>query len=183
MSIYALSDLHTEFESNRQLIEAISDSDYQADTLIVAGDIAGSLDVLAETLSLLQAKFARVGFVIGNHELWVNGNGQDSIQKMAAVLALCTRLGVFTQPTCTEDVWIVPLLSWYEADFGGETIQDQQALRGWSDFHHCKWPTHITNPARYFCDLNADKIRQYDRPVISFSHFLPTRTCCPNRPA
>lgn len=33
--------------------------------------------------------------------------------KLQRVLELCNRLGVHTQPTCVEGLWVVPLLSWY----------------------------------------------------------------------
>lgn len=179
MSIYALSDLHADIGPNRKLIETISSSAYQADTLIVAGDIACSLEVLADTLTLLRSKFVRVCFVVGNHELWVRGDGYDSIQKMDSVLGLCERLNVDTRPTIAEGAWIVPLLSWYEREFGAGYEPAEGALRGWNDFHLCKWPPGITNPAQYFCDLNAATVRRCTGPVISFSHFLPCRELLP----
>jgi 3',5'-cyclic AMP phosphodiesterase CpdA len=71
MRILAISDLHTDFRENKVLLEQLSDVAYQQDILIAAGDISDRLETLTSTLTLLRAKFMRVFYVPGNHELWV----------------------------------------------------------------------------------------------------------------
>ena len=172
MTIYAISDLHTDNRENRELVEQISTTEFLNDTLLIAGDISNKLEVIESTLNTLQARFKKLFFVPGNHELWVTKDDDHSIAKFERILALCSRLGIATSPQLVEDVWIVPLFSWYESDFfPAGNINDPQ-LEGWSDFHFCQWPDQI-DPLSYFLALNRPNIRGYDRPVISFSHFVP----------
>src|SRR5262245_1069087 len=71
MRILAISDLHTDFRENMLLLEQLSDGAYQRDVLIAAGDISDRVGTLETTLGLLRAKFMKVFYVPGNHELWV----------------------------------------------------------------------------------------------------------------
>ena len=40
--------------------------------------------------------------------------------KLELLQALCTELGIHTQPKCVSGVWIAPILSWYHASFDTE---------------------------------------------------------------
>lgn len=86
------------------------------------------------------------------------------------------------------DVWVVPLFSWYsepeedKADSlygeGPNLAAEEEQQKMWMDNHMCKW--HTLPPgktrAQYFADLNEPALsQQYDKPVITFSHFLPRR--------
>lgn len=180
MSIYAVSDLHTDFTANRLIIEGLSRSAYRDDVLLVAGDIADRLEIIGYTLELLRERFAMVFYMIGNHELWVRDSlDGDSLEKLDRVIELCDRLDVHTRPARTGKLWIVPLFSWYEADFADQTGDDSE-LAGWADFFFCKWPKSIGSVCEYFTDLNAPRIRRYDGEVISLSHFLPRRDLLPD---
>jgi hypothetical protein len=177
MRIFAVSDLHTDFKENRLLLEQLSRQEYTEDVLLVAGDIADRLEVIDDTLSLLRSRFARVFYTPGNHELWTRIEGGDSVDKYFRVIELCARLGVRTSPGKEQGVWIVPLLSWYETGLGAEGIA--QRLEGWADFYFCKWPQWIGSPSAYFLKMNEPRVRSYDAPVVSFSHFLPRRDLLP----
>ena len=98
MRIFAISDLHTDFRENMWLVEQLSNMTYQRDVLIAAGDISDKLDTLKATLALLRAKFMKVFYVPGNHELWVRKEPQTSVEKFFSVLALCEALGIDTSP-------------------------------------------------------------------------------------
>lgn len=173
MRIFGTSDLHTDFRENFELIKQLSEVEYQQDVLIVAGDIADQLDIIRETLSLLRSRFQRVFFMPGNHELWLrNGGTGDSIQKLNQILQLCDSIDVDTKPAKPGDNWIVPLFSWYEASFDTGDAEETQ-LAAWADFYFCKWPIEASNVASFFLKLNETRIRTYDAPVVSFSHFLP----------
>lgn len=172
MAIFAISDLHTDSKENRALIESISSTLYQNDHLIVAGDISNRLDIIQMTLQLLKERFQSVFFVPGNHELWVSKDEDDSVQKFEEILAVCSELGIFTSPALIDGAWVVPLFGWYEADFYPAGDPDASELKGWSDYHLCNWRSQ-PDPLAYFIGLNRPHIKQYDRPVISFSHFVP----------
>lgn len=182
MRIFAVSDLHTDFKANRQLLEELLLHARREDTLLVAGDIADRIEVIEETLALLRRKFADVFYTPGNHELWVRGEGHDSVEKLARLIALCDRLGVRTGPGKACGVWVVPLFSWYEAQFDAdaEAGADEEELQGWADFYFCKWPPEVTSVSDYFRELNAGRLRSYEGEVITLSHFLPRRDLLPH---
>ncbi|HYG08516.1 MAG TPA: metallophosphoesterase [Pyrinomonadaceae bacterium] len=177
MRIFAVSDLHTDFKENRLLLEQLSREEYTRDVLLVAGDIADRLEVIGETLALLRSRFARVFYTPGNHELWTRNDEGDSVEKYFRVIELCGRLGVTTSPEKEQGVWIVPLLSWYETTSGADG--DAEELEGWADYYFCKWPERIGSPSAYFLKMNEPRIRSYDAPVVSLSHFLPRRDLLP----
>ncbi|HKP87136.1 MAG TPA: metallophosphoesterase [Blastocatellia bacterium] len=171
MRVLAISDLHTDFKENWRLVEQIPDSLRSDDVLIVAGDIADSTEVIKRTLSLLRSKFKMVLYTPGNHELWVRNKDYDSVEKLYRILRLCHSLDVKTAPTKVNDIWIVPLFSWYDLEFDSDPADD--GLDGWADFHFCKWPHRVRQVHEYFIEMNAPNIKRYDGDVISFSHFLP----------
>jgi predicted phosphodiesterase len=183
MRIFAISDLHTDYRENRQIIESIPGYFHEDDILIVAGDISHRLDKIGDTLSSLRLKFKDVFYLPGNHELWIQGEKYNSIEKHFRVLELCESLEVKTKPTRVGPIWIVPLFSWYSSNFD-ESDGDNSDLERWADFYFCKWPEDIEDiggVSEYFSRLNIPNIKRYDAPVISFSHFLPRIDLLPSR--
>lgn len=181
MRILAISDLHTDVKKNWQLIQQIPDNIHHDDILIVAGDIASRIDIIAQTLALLQEKFRQVFFVPGNHELWLSRGQSDSLDKFSLIMGLCDKLGVHIRPVQIGNVWIVPLLSWYSAAFDDDGHAYRHQLQHWVDFYACKWPDFLKAPDAYFSDLNTPYIQKYEGTVISFSHFLPRPELLPPR--
>ncbi|HEX8148214.1 MAG TPA: metallophosphoesterase [Pyrinomonadaceae bacterium] len=177
MRIFAVSDLHTDFTENWLLLQQLSREEYTRDVLVVAGDIADSLEVIGRTLALLRSRFARVFYTPGNHELWTRGEDYDSLEKYFRVLELCERVGVSTSPGEEQGVWIVPLLSWYETRAGADG--GPEGLEGWADFYFCRWPDRVESPSAFFLGMNEPRIKSYGGPVISLSHFLPRRDLLP----
>jgi Icc-related predicted phosphoesterase len=179
MRIFAVSDLHTDFAENRRRLERISSTSYSQDVLVVAGDIADQLSIIDWTLRKLRSRFGEVFYVPGNHELWVRGGECDSIEKFRQVLSLCDDIGIHTRPGRAGKNWIVPLFSWYESDYDQQREADVSSLEGWADFYFCKWPVGMGSVSKYFLDLNESRIKEYDGPVITLSHFLPRRELLP----
>lgn len=189
MRIYALSDIHIGYELNFDWIRNLSESDYQQDALIVAGDICHTLERFKRALAELRTRFAEVFFVPGNHELWLRpATFSDSIQKFWYIIENCERLNVHCHPKKIgaadgrAGVWIVPLFSWYARPEEGEASLyisrpgEDQTLVQWSDDYYIRWPNFGSDltAAEYFLRINVDHIRRRpDAPVISFSHFLP----------
>ncbi|RDD45574.1 hypothetical protein TrispH2_003517 [Trichoplax sp. H2] len=190
--IFAISDLHVDYGQNWAVVNDWSDTDYNNDVLILAGDVTDSLELLKSTLILLRQKFAQVCFVPGNHDVWVRKHRDgdtNSIAKFGQILNLCQRIGIKTKPTCVScidnsKVWLVPIYSWYtqpeedEIDslYFPSSIESRRMSREiWSDNYNCKWPDGmLTTISEHFADLNDDFITDdYDAPVITFSHFLP----------
>jgi predicted phosphodiesterase len=187
VKVYTLSDLHVDYKGNLQHLLSLNNPDYRNATLIVPGDATDDLDKLELLLSFFKTRFKDVFFVPGNHEMWVrNKKHAHSLEKFDAIIAMCQRIGVHTQPrrlgNDKNGVWIVPLFSWYtKAHEGQDSLfvdkpGDDQTEMIWSDNRFCDWSalTPGTRTVDYFLDLNIPHINeQYDAPVITFSHFLP----------
>ena len=188
MRIFAISDVHADYPENMALIQALSGQSHARDTLLLAGDVTDDLAKLARVLGEVREKFAHVFFVPGNHELWLRrGQPGDSVAKFERILRLCDGLGVATRPARVAagpgdpGAWVVPLLSWYvKPEQGADSLfvpreGDDRSLSMWADEVLTRWPEHLS-VADYFLDMNEPHLeREYDAPVLSFSHFLPRR--------
>lgn len=179
MRLVAISDVHTDFRENLLMLEQLSDIRYQDDILLLAGDISHRYTLIRSTLALLRTKFRAVFYVPGNHELWVRQEPYTSVDKFFKIQDLCATLGIHTQPTQIGGVWIVPLLSWYQASFDADDSGNSQELSGWADFYCCRWPRGVEDVAEFFLSMNQPHLKLYDGPVISLSHFLPRRDLLP----
>jgi hypothetical protein len=173
MRVFATSDLHTDYKENLRWLAQLSDAKYRHDTLIVAGDVSDRLEVIRQTLLLLRSKFRYVLFTPGNHELWVRNTEINSIDKLNQILQLCEEIDVVTKPLRLDDLWIVPLYSWYDGVYDPE-------MNAWADFHFCKWPDDVQQSLPdYFLRLNEPHLKSYDGRVITFSHFIPRAELLP----
>ena len=91
---------------------ALSDTVYQRDSLLLAGDIADTLYGVKLALQTFKRKFRRVFYCPGNHDLWIrpglNDDEEkkfpDSIAKFLAMHQLCDDLGCEMTPAevCQE---------------------------------------------------------------------------------
>lgn len=172
--VFALSDIHVDYDVNFQWVRDLSRADYRDDILILAGDVTHKLWQLASCLNELATRFAKVLFVPGNHDVWVLGEAPErtSLQKFADVVATVERSGASMQPYRHGDVLFAPLLSWYDYSFGEPSAE---LYNVWMDFHACRWPVGFgpSDVARYFMDQNQRIPAQGAAKVITFSHFLP----------
>ena len=198
VKIYTMSDLHIDYKANLKHLLSLNDPLYKEAGLIVAGDATDSLEILEQLLSHFKTAFAEVYFVPGNHELWVQRSGEsDSVAKFWAIVELCRKLGVHTQPFKMENdddhLWVVPLFSWYtKPQEGGDSLFEPkpvgvsptgEIIRDetddiWSDNYYCRWPDlgkHKSVVDFFFAQNEERCARRYDAPVISFSHFLPRK--------
>ncbi len=189
MRIWAISDLHTDFEENLKWVRALSRSDYSSDILIVAGDISDDIVILEKTLLLLMQRFARVFFVPGNHDLWIRRDTvSHSVEKFYKVLNVCATLGVSCEPGLVSggehSVYILPLFSWYvKPEEGAESLYmrktgEDTGLKVWMDDYHIVWPVFdgAANASEFFLSRNMKHDTRFiQTPILSFSHFLPRR--------
>src|SRR5690348_16936983 len=110
--VFALSDIHVDYDVNVQWVRNLSRSDYRDDILILAGDVTHKLPHLGATLSEFATRFAQVLFVPGNHDVWVLGEAPErtSFQKFDDVIAVVEDSGASMQPYRQGNVLFVPLL-------------------------------------------------------------------------
>ena len=170
--IYAVSDVHTDYEANLDwaLAAGVDEADKSHSILLVAGDVSDRLGTFETTMEALAASFGAVFFVPGNHDLWVRRDGSeglDSLQKAQRLEEVCRSLSVLTTPqrarmASGDSISICPLLSFHHIDF--DTEPDVPHLRLPSarvtvtDFKATRWPTELpvgsVELARHFDAMN-----------------------------
>jgi predicted phosphodiesterase len=172
--IFALSDIHVDYEVNARWLADLSLSEYREDVLILAGDVSDCLERIDWALSALTARFRRVMYVPGNHDLWVIRDAKQctSLDKFVRLRAVVEQSGASMRPEALGGVLIVPLQGWYDYSFGPPS---SELLESWMDFHACRWPEHfeMRDVAAHFQALNEAPLRANEDLLISFSHFLP----------
>ena len=178
--VFALSDIHVDYEPNAQWVRGLSTHDFADDILILAGDVTHKLAELASCLSAFATRFAKVLFVPGNHDVWVLGEAPErtSLQKFAEVAAIVKDCGLSMQPHRHGDLAIVPLLGWYDYSFGQPS---EDLYQMWMDYRACRWPPGFEpeDVARHFTAMNAATSTDAST-VITFSHFLPRLDLIPS---
>ncbi|WP_412753748.1 metallophosphoesterase family protein [Krasilnikovia sp. M28-CT-15] len=131
----AVSDLHIAYAENRAFVEELRPGN-PGDWLIVAGDVAETFADIEWALRLLSARFAKVVWVPGNHELWTPR--QDPVQargvaRYRLLVELCRELGVAT-PEDPYPVWedgegaavVAPLFTLYDYSFRAPGATSQE---------------------------------------------------------
>lgn len=181
MRVFALSDVHVDYEENKQWIANLSSVDFRDDLLILAGDVCDSIRLLEWCLSALADRFAKVLYVPGNHELWVYRDERPgtSLDKFQQVLEVIENCGASMRVFHRNRLSIVPLLGWYDYSFGEPT---EELLAAWMDYRACRWPDHfsVRDIAQHFFLLNDSVLSVTNDTVISFSHFLPRLDLMPS---
>jgi predicted phosphodiesterase len=174
MRVFAISDIHVDYDVNMRWVHGLSDADYRDDLLILAGDVTHRPRLLAECLGAFRQRFAQVLFVPGNHDLWVVGEapGKHSLHKFQEVAGIVRDCGASMAPYARDRTLILPLLGWYDYSFGEP---DDDLRQRWADFHACRWPDgyEAAEIAAVFDDMNEALPAADGRRVITFSHFLP----------
>src|SRR5207245_1724393 len=95
--LWAISDLHLGHRANRAALESLRAR--PDDWLIVAGDVGETEAHLAHAFAVLGAKFRRLIWVPGNHELYRPRGDPDAprgADRYAVLIALCRAAGVLT---------------------------------------------------------------------------------------
>ena len=143
MRLLAISDLHLGNARNREALRALPPC--PEDWLILAGDVCEDEALFAEALGFLAARFARVIWTPGNHELWLTGrhrgSGASSPAKYEALVAIARRTGV-TTPEDPFLEWpptgavIVPLFTLYDYSFRPPEVARHE-VRSWAAETRC----------------------------------------------
>ena len=173
MRIFALSDIHVDYQENKRWVLGLSEYDYKQDILILAGDISEHMADIGEVFQLTRKKFHEVLFTPGNHDLWVRENALlDSFKKLDRIRKLALETGVRMEPFETGGLSIVPLYGWYDYSFGQPT---ERLMAFWMDYVSCKWPLGYDEASltRHFLAMNDLSLKIENERVISFSHYVP----------
>lgn len=96
MRLLAISDLHLSHEPNRVALDALDS--HPDDWLIVAGDLGDRPKHLVFALERLAARFPRIFWTPGNHDLWSRAS-EDATRGQARyeeLVAICRQFGALT---------------------------------------------------------------------------------------
>lgn len=136
MKLYAISDIHVGYEANRQMWNTLGD--HRDDWLILAGDIGETESHLRYALEIAIARFARVLWVPGNHELWTlpgDPSGLRGEARYQRCVEICRSLGVATPedpflvwPGDPARVVLAPLFVLYDYTFRPDHVPADHAL-------------------------------------------------------
>ena len=106
MKLYAISDLHLDYEANRRALESVRER--RGDWLILAGDVGHKEKHLHLALSIFTAKYGIVIWTPGNHDLWTVSSCSPALrgaEKHHRLISICRDYGVATP----ED----PFVEWH----------------------------------------------------------------------
>jgi predicted phosphodiesterase len=122
MRLLAISDLHLSAPTN---MEALADLPaFPDDWLILAGDVSEHPGHLRDAIDMLSARFGKLIWVPGNHDLWTVSDTMGGERKYNALVELARSRGVVT-PEDPYPIWsggggpcvIVPLFLLYDYSF------------------------------------------------------------------
>lgn len=174
-----ISDLHCDQKGNAEWCQVLDDAEFQEDVLIVAGNVAETYRAVIQSLKVLRGKFRRVFYVPGNRDLALNASEvrtsrfPDSIAKLLALLKACEEIEVDVLPAAIgQDVYVVPLFSWYNAEFDKRSRPDPNI--GFDS--QCVWPLDQHQLWKWMLKLNEAHLHVYRGTVLTVSHFLPLTT-------
>ena len=173
MRIFALSDIHIDYEENRKWISGLSTNDYKNDILVLAGDITDHIYSIEKIFRNLKKIFSEILYVPGNHDLWVQrGETGDSFEKLKRLGKMSLETGIRMKPYHTNGLSIIPLYGWYDYTFG---LPSKEIINEWMDYIACKWPAGYDEEeiTRYFISKNESSLHMTNKHTISFSHFVP----------
>jgi 3',5'-cyclic AMP phosphodiesterase CpdA len=134
VKLYAISDLHVASPENRAALAELPA--HPDDWLLVAGDVAESEELVIDALAVLSARFARVVWTPGNHELWTLP-GRESARgehKYLRLVERARRLGVLTPEDEYPDwpggggIVVAPLFLLYDYSFRPDSVPEASAL-------------------------------------------------------
>lgn len=134
MTLWAISDLHVGYEANRAAVEALPA--YPDDWLILGGDTGDTPAQLQLVLDVVTARFAKVFWVPGNHDLWTPrqwGDERRGVAHYERLVEQCRRAGVVT-PEDPFVTWpetgavIAPCFVLYDYSFAPAGLSPAQAV-------------------------------------------------------
>jgi predicted phosphodiesterase len=174
LRVFAISDIHVDFQENYRWFQNLSRLDYTDDLLMLAGDVTDSSLLFEKTMRDLRERFREVFFIPGNHDLWVYRSPMvpDSLAKFQLIRAITADCGIRTEPFHWGKLSVIPLYGWYDYSFAEPA---PETFESWVDFIACQWPDGFDEKriTRHFLDLNEPFLKITNEFIISFSHFLP----------
>ncbi|WP_204149430.1 metallophosphoesterase family protein [Salinispora oceanensis] len=125
-SLFAVSDLHVSYAENRRIADGLK-PESDEDWLIVAGDVGELFADVERTLRQLRARFRKVIWTPGNHELWTHPSDPVALrgeERYRALVRMCREIDVLTPEDeyarwegASGPVTVAPLFLLYDYTF------------------------------------------------------------------
>lgn len=135
MRIATVSDLHTDFSENRDLLVRLATEIHarSVDVLVVAGDVSHVDDRIDRALRALAAVAPRLVYLPGNHDLWetaiADGLVTDTWQRytthLRGLAEAATAHYLPAAPLVVGDVALVGTCGWYDYSFAEPWVLEQ----------------------------------------------------------
>src|SRR5262245_14542601 len=138
MRLLAISDLHLAHKVNREALLALPD--YPDDWLILAGDVGERPELLTFALEALTARFQRIFWMPGNHDLWSRPDDASRTRGVARydeLVAIARSLGTvtpedpFVEWPAEPGTFIVPMFLLFDYTFRPDDVRAEDAI-GWA---------------------------------------------------
>jgi predicted phosphodiesterase len=193
MRLLAISDLHLASAVNRDALATLPFC--PQDWLILAGDIAERFDHLRLAFATATARFARVLWVPGNHELWsvpeddTTSQARRGQERYLAQIELARQYGVLT-PEDEYPLWdgpggpcrIAPLFLLYDYSFRPDTVSHDAVVAWAAELRNVCADEMLLDPVPYDsreawceqrCRLTHDRLAALDPtvPTVLINHF------------
>ncbi len=133
-SVLAISDVHVGYAANREVLAQVRPQ-HDGDWLIVAGDVGERAEDILAALAEFAARFERVIWSPGNHELWTHPGDPltlRGVERYEHLVDGCRQLGVLTPeddfavwPHGAEPITIAPLFLLYDYSFLPPGVDNQ----------------------------------------------------------
>lgn len=153
VQIATVSDLHTDFAENRELLVRLATEIHarQVDLVIVAGDVSHVDDRIDRALRALGAVAPRIAYLPGNHDLWRTEVADGAVfdtwtrytDELRRVAEAASAHYIPAAPLVIGDVALVGTCGWYDYSFAEPWVVEQIGLEaiskkklgpmGWSD--------------------------------------------------
>jgi 3',5'-cyclic AMP phosphodiesterase CpdA len=139
VKLYAISDLHIANEKNWLKIQGLSPK--PKDWIVLAGDLCEKLEDFARCLEFFSARFAKVVWVPGNHELWTveKENPLKGEDRYFAFVEMAKRYHTLTPEdpytefsSGSEKFTLVPMFLLYDYTFRPDSVSDAEAI-SWAE--------------------------------------------------
>ena len=135
MRIASISDIHTDFAENREVLVKLAAEIHrlEADVVIVAGDVSHKNDRIERALVALSYVAKRVAYIPGNHDLWFDVPHAPSRRELntwdryrSELRELVERIGAHylpASPLVIDRVAIAGTCGWYDYSLAPEPIR------------------------------------------------------------
>jgi 3',5'-cyclic AMP phosphodiesterase CpdA len=197
MKLYAISDIHLGVPSNHAALALLPY--YLDDWLIVAGDIGETIEHLHYALTILTARFSKVIWVPGNHDLWTIPSEHEpqleGEQRYQYLVEICRSYGVHTPedpyliwPGTGQPTIIAPLFLLYDYSFRPSYISAERAVAWAEETNVVCTDEYVLHPTPYpsrsawcqqRCDSTEKRLQELDPAykIVLINHF-PLRQEC-----